>query len=624
MKSLKLLDKRSEDKRAIKIIQTLIDGFEGNLFMSSHFFMLELKRCVDTIPPKWASDFDGMKGIIREPGRLIVQIPPKDTTLFTTTWRKSIHPYLQFIDAVYVCRISSIHLDEEAFSDILGGSEAELATELHAVLIAGLGILSIAGGDGLVENLVAAILAVNLDPTQSSLQNSMSASWKVRNRRQCPCSTDNIHLPLSPVAAAKAAGMGIWCKKRKQIVNRVWDLHEDKLVNNVDARRVIFITHRWSTDEISYQDVIKRNQWMGRSIGGMSEKLRRIRTTLLKHTQYVWIDTICIDKSNLSELDEAIRSMYKWYASCVAVVLDSSTPLSVWCKRGWCLQEGTAAGHLCGISNNGHLATIQELAKEQHHNLCTLDLHLYYRQGNAAEILTRMAIRETTREEDMDYALAGVFSIYLVLAYGEGRQSRQRLLQQLAIQKGDLSFLSFQNTRAKFPSYLPTISETNYSIAYCKRASAPITDSHFGMCFEVQLIKGQDISLVLQKLKTWKNLKFAEGRFLGVDELIEAADRTENSSSSWTDLAIVHDIRSLMLVKAYGIDWQTGGGQPIKLCYRLHCCQIEETEFERLFDETNAEFERIWLGDKAVGVGRIKANGSRFLSRGRRRDQHRE
>ncbi|KAI8582097.1 hypothetical protein K450DRAFT_278483 [Umbelopsis ramanniana AG] len=418
--------------------------------------------------------------------------------------------------------------------------------------------------------------------------------------------------------------MDIWCHRRKQVVNRVWDLHQDKLVNNIDAREVIFITHRWSDVEVSYQDTTNKKWWRDETISEMSKKLHRIRRTLRKHTRYVWMDTICIDKSNLSELDEAIRSMYKWYANCAAVVLDSDTPLSIWCKRGWCLQEGAAAGRLCGISKEGTLVTMQELADEQHHNLCTLDLHLYYRQGNAAEILARMAVRETTREEDMAYALAGIFSIHLPLAYGEGLESRNRLLHQLAIQKGDLSFLSFQNTQANFTGYLPGTRDAIHLVAHCERASVPINVSHFGTLFEVQLVKEEDVKRVLQKLKGWKILKFAEGRSLGVGELTEALDETKNPSSSWTDVAIIHDIRSLMLVKAYGLDRQTGGGQPIKLCYRLQCCQIEETEFERLFEETDAEFERIWLGDRPVGVGRLKAAGSQLRSRRRRkqRDDH--
>jgi Heterokaryon incompatibility protein (HET) len=619
------------NERAIAIIKSLLECVGAKLFVSDFVFMLASDRSADIIPAKWAYHFDKMKGIIREPGLLIVQIPQKNTSLSVPTWYKSTNSYLRFIDSVYVCRVSCLQLSQETFSDVLGGSEQKLAKNLHAILIASLSILSIAGGAGLVEKLVMAIRDAKLDPIQIALPcSNVFTDWQIGNRCQCPCNPDSTHRPLSPIAAAKAVGIDIWRERQEYFVNRVWDLHHDKLIGNIDVRDVIFVTHRWSTYEIEYQDVRKKKRWLGQTISRMSEKLRRIRNALIKHTKYVWIDIICIDKSNLSELDEVIRSMYKWYSSCAAVVLDSGTTLNVWRSRGWCLQEGAAAGVLRGISKGGKIATIQELAKEQNQELCTLDLHLYYRPGNAAEILARMDVRKTARDEDMAYALAGIFSIDLTLAYGEGHRSRVRLLHQLAIQKGDLSFLSFPTTRTILHNYLPAVSETNYLISKCTRASAPITVSHFGMCFEVQLVKGSDARQLIQKLDGWIKMSFAKGRFLGVEELIKAGEQSVLQSSSSVELAIVHDIRSLILVQVYGQDMQTGGGNPIKLCYRLQCCQMEETEFERLLirnvDEPKkstaasegakseegrkvhvanegdfrdgAKFERIWLGDK--------------------------
>jgi hypothetical protein len=602
--SLTLLDTIPIYDRTIYIIQSLLDRFGAQLFMSNYFFMLELSGYVDTTPPDWASHFDKMKGIIREPGRLIVQIPQMKTSLSIAAWHGSMHPYLRFVDAVYVCRRSCTRLGQEVFSDLLGGSEQNLATDLHALLIACFSIISVAGGMGLVEKLVMAILGVKLDPATIPPPNDKTVDWQIRNRRQCICNVESFHRPLSPVAAAKAIGIDIWRNRDKQLVNRVWDLHQDKLVYNIDARNVIFVTHRWSADEKGYQDVIRMHLWSGQRVSRMSDKLRRIRKALLKHTntKYAWIDTICIDKSNLSELDEAIRSMYKWYASCAAVVLDSGTPLSTWCDRGWCLQEGAAAGVLCGISKEGSLVTIQQLAIEQHHDLCTLDLHLYYRPGNAAEILARMDIRKTTRKEDMTYALAGVFDIHLTLAYGEGNKSRKRLFHELAIQKGDLSFLSFKTTQKMDINYLPVNSQINYVIADCTKASTSITVSHFGICFEVELVRESNAKKILQKLKSWRLLNFAKGRSLGIEDLIAAMESREHQGLP-VELAIMHDIRSLILVQTYNAEWQAGGGKPIRLCYRIQCCQIEEVEFKRLFGKTGAsKFERIWLGDKPDSV----------------------
>ena len=52
--------------------------------------------------------------------------------------------------------------------------------------------------------------------------------------------------------------------------------------------------------------------------------------------------------------------------------------------------------------------------------------------------------RETTREDDIAYALAGIFCVHLMLACGEEEMARDRLLQEVATPKSDISFLSFR------------------------------------------------------------------------------------------------------------------------------------------------------------------------------------
>ncbi|KAI9289118.1 hypothetical protein BC943DRAFT_377339 [Umbelopsis sp. AD052] len=464
-----------------------------------------------------------------------------------------------------------------------------------------------------------AILNLESDPMFNPLPSEMNTGWCAQNRRQCSCESKSVHRPLSPVAAAKAVGIDIWRERHEHIVKRVWDIQKDELVDNIDVRKVIFITHKWRlpgvTAEVTYQDVMKRQGTNGQAIGvgDTSEKLDRIKTALLKHTQYVWIDTICIDKSNLSELDEAIRSMYKWYANCAAVVLDSDTTLKEWRTRGWCLQEGGSAGILCGIRRKRGIVTIQHLAAEQNQDLCTLDLHLYYRPGNAAEILARMDVRKTTRTEDMAYALAGVFSIHLTLAYGEGIKSRERLLHELAIQGGDISFLSFQSTEIMERQYcLPFIGQRVFSIAHCAKSSIPVSVSPLGICFEAQLIRGLDARNVVRKLSVWKHLNFAKCRSVGIEGLIMAAKMLERQRTIAIELAIVHEIKSLLLVHIYNNDLLGNDGTPMKLCYRLQCCQIEENEFGRLFDETKATVERVWLGDRPNDAKEVVAEQRLF------------
>jgi hypothetical protein len=352
--------------------------------------------------------------------------------------------------------------------------------------------------------------------------------------------------------------------------------------------------------EILYSQVASKEVVKPYGISTKSKKLKNIRDVLLNEgAKYVWMDTICIDKSSLSELNEAIRSMYKWYANCRAVVLDSGTSLQTWIERGWCLQEGAAAGALYGIYEK-KLVSIQVLATVQKIQLCNLDLSVYYRPGNAAEILAIMDRRKTTRKEDRSYALMGIFSIHMTLAYGEGEKARERLLHALATQKGDISFLSFA-AKTSNPNYLPAVGDTPFLDAQCREASTPATLSHFGLNLEVQLVSMADADKVLACLESLKSLKTVrEIDLVAVTMLMELIQKQAASMSTIAEIAIMPDIRSILLLEQHGDDWQTGEGNPIKRFHRLQCCQIEDFQFERLFGKYRERYERIWLGNKPL------------------------
>jgi hypothetical protein len=51
--------------------------------------------------------------------------------------------------------------------------------------------------------------------------------------------------PLSPIAAAKAIWFSIWEVQETGLVPRVWKLQQDKLVDSIDVRQVVLITHKW-------------------------------------------------------------------------------------------------------------------------------------------------------------------------------------------------------------------------------------------------------------------------------------------------------------------------------------------------------------------------------------------
>jgi hypothetical protein len=73
------------------------------------------------------------------------------------------------------------------------------------------------------------------------------------------------------------------------------------------------ISHRWGDDELSYQDFL--NGRSGRQGHGWKKIGQAAWWALHCNIEWLWIDTICINKESSAELTEAINSMYTWYSA---------------------------------------------------------------------------------------------------------------------------------------------------------------------------------------------------------------------------------------------------------------------------------------------------------------------
>ena len=129
------------------------------------------------------------------------------------------------------------------------------------------------------------------------------------------------------------------------------------LINNIPPYAIL--SHIWGadTEEVTFKNLIDGT---GKSKAGY-EKIRFCGEQARRDgLQYFWIDTCCIDKSNNTELSEAINSMFLWYHNadkCYVYLRDVSRHAldandrssqlpwelafrkSRWFTRGWTLQE---------------------------------------------------------------------------------------------------------------------------------------------------------------------------------------------------------------------------------------------------------------------------------------------
>ncbi|KAF8866786.1 WD40 repeat-like protein [Acephala macrosclerotiorum] len=168
--------------------------------------------------------------------------------------------------------------------------------------------------------------------------------------------------------------------------------------------------------------------------------------------QYFWVDTCCINKSNSTELSEAINSMFRWYRNatrCYVYLTDISTndPIDLslqpweaafgnsrWFTRGWTLQELIAPPSVEFFSSNGNRLGDKKSLEAQLHKITGIPVlalrgsHLSYFSFD--ERVSWARNRETKREEDLAYSLLGILDISIPVIYGERKENAFRMLQQ--------------------------------------------------------------------------------------------------------------------------------------------------------------------------------------------------
>ena len=154
---------------------------------------------------------------------------------------------------------------------------------------------------------------------------------------------------------------------------------EEFLDDNIPPYAIL--SHTWGndTEELTIRDV-ELGEVDKPGVGSI--KLRGCCKQAEKEgLGYAWIDTCCIDKTNLVELSEAINSMFRWYSRasiCYAYLSDvpnndepwkpaSKFQSSRWFSRVWTLQELLAPSSLrfynsewCSLGTKGHLSAIIE------------------------------------------------------------------------------------------------------------------------------------------------------------------------------------------------------------------------------------------------------------------------
>lgn len=219
------------------------------------------------------------------------------------------------------------------------------------------------------------------------------------------------------------------------------------------------LSHRWMPEEITFKThrpaALKDASFtsLSKSLHSSARKLRHACAIARKQGfSYIWIDTVCIDKSNSEELRTALNSMFKWYHDanvCYTylndVLYEQRGPemfnsmqqqrlgrLSEWFERGWTLQELVAPRKMefydAGWTFMGTRNELAEfVGKAAKINPAYLNGKADFRNACNAVKMSWAAGRTTQMVEDIAYSLLGIFNVNLAPQYGEGVKAFLRL-----------------------------------------------------------------------------------------------------------------------------------------------------------------------------------------------------
>ena len=252
-----------------------------------------------------------------------------------------------------------------------------------------------------------------------------------------------------------------------------------------ECPRYIILSHTWGKEEITYQEILLEEtiQQLKSAKLFLSEQVinsdQQYKQGCLKiagcalraygeGAEYIWCDTCCIDKTNSTELSEAINSMYTWYKDqgCYVYLADvpskdASTPdqrerafySSRWFTRGWTLQELIAPAKVVFYDATwSRLGTRAEHRDRIAKRTGIDEQVLVGRNPLGHSVATRMSWasqRQTTRVEDHAYCLMGLFGVNMPLIYGEKHKAFLRLQTEIMKVSEDHSLFAWKTLKVQ-------------------------------------------------------------------------------------------------------------------------------------------------------------------------------
>ncbi|KAF2628860.1 hypothetical protein BU25DRAFT_390834 [Macroventuria anomochaeta] len=360
---------------------------------------------------------------------------------------------------------------------------------------------------------------------------------------------------------------------------------EDLIGDNIPSYAIL--SHTWKEgQEVTFDDL--KNLDKVEDIDAQSnEGYQKIRFCASQAKRdgldYFWVDTCCIDKSNSSELQEAINSMFRWYQNarrCYVYLSDvesntldgngeSAFMKSRWFTRGWTLQELLAPRVVDFFSRKGVWLGDKKSLKDTIHEITGISNDaLSWRQVSEFSVAERFSWannRQTTRSEDGAYCLLGIFDIHLPLIYGEGKEKAlKRLKKEILESSEDVASAPVNDTDTRSRSQEERIGKI------CNWLSAPDPSTNYHKAHRQRQAETGIWLLESAKYKEWKESAASRLWLYG----IPGCGKTILSSTIIEDLLQhCHDDTSMVTAFFY-FDFNNIQKQDPELMIRSLLCQL--------------------------------------------------
>lgn len=243
--------------------------------------------------------------------------------------------------------------------------------------------------------------------------------------------------------------------------------------------RYAIASHRWGRDEPTFQQMLQGEEHSaGEPPAGIRKLLGFCKVAATEYKcSYAWSDTCCINQQSSAELEEAIRSMYRWYAdSDICIVYLGASSLiddlkdDPWFRRGWTLQELLAPARIKfygqdwrpinsgrSISNDKDDENMRRTIEEVT-GIPGVDIRSFQPScDRVSEKMTWMAPRQTMKAEDIAYSLIGIFDITMPISYGEGAWAFHRLMEAVVQRCFDPGFFAWCGDPSPYSLTLPRL-----------------------------------------------------------------------------------------------------------------------------------------------------------------------